>query len=689
MFSSLAERHRCFSIVTALTFLAVCIVCGTGYGQTEYSIGDPTDEEQLLLELVNRSRSDAVAEVQRIVEIFDTGSDADIVNGIEFFNVDLELMQQQFTTLEQIAPPLSMNASLLAAARRHSLDMFENTFQQHSGSDGTTTSQRLEAAGYVPRSASGENIFAFGDTTEHVHAALDVDWGTSASGGTVGGMQDPPGHRLSIHNPTYREVGMGILMGTKTGLSPFTGTETTVGPLIATQDFGVLQNSSAFVTGVAYYDLNGNSFYDVGEGIGGLRVDVDGADAFAVTADSGGYSVPVPSDSSFNVTFGGLNFSDVLQVATVTNNQNVKVDFIPPYEEPALAPPPPLFSGTDNVLNFTVVSAATGYQFSQSVLDPAPWEEGAEPGESSGELSTGEGYDPISSAISAAGSFSYHLVQPNFDNQMLTVNRDLLVQEGSELSFFTRLRAATENQVARAEVSTDGGVSWAEVWSQAGSGFPGEADFTRQVLDLSALAGEVVKVRFVYAFGSGSAFTQIEDEFGFYLDGITVSNADQLGSTLLGDIGNTDSLIFKPAQPGRYLLQVRAVNQARRFPFGLGLIVDVEQGEPSSGGLTGLLAGASELGDGWHLSDWYGFFNTAFLPWIFHLNHSWQFVAEEGTQEGGWIFDLNLGWLFTSPQLFPNLFSHERQAWVFYFDDTTGPRQFVDLQTGEFFNADP
>ena len=82
MFSSLAERHRCFSIVTALTFLAVCIVCGTGYGQTEYSIGDPTDEEQLLLELVNRSRSDAVAEVQRIVEIFDTGSDADIVNGI-------------------------------------------------------------------------------------------------------------------------------------------------------------------------------------------------------------------------------------------------------------------------------------------------------------------------------------------------------------------------------------------------------------------------------------------------------------------------------------------------------------------------------------------------------------------------------------------------------------------------------
>ena len=345
MFSSLAERHRRFHLVSALSVLAVCVFGVAGYGQTEYSIGDPTDEEQLLLEFVNRSRSDAAAEAQRIVEIFDTGSDADIVNGIEFFNVDLELMQQQFTTLEQIAPPLSMNASLLAAARRHSLDMFENTFQQHSGSDGTTTSQRLEAAGYVPRSASGENIFAFGDTTEHVHAALDVDWGTSASGGTVGGMQDPPGHRLSIHNPTYREVGIGILMGTKTGVSPFGGTERTVGPLIATQDFGVLQNSSAFVNGVAYYDLNGNEFYDVGEGIGGLRVDVSGSGFFALTAESGGYSVPVPSDGNIDVTFSGLNFSDVLLGATVTNNQNHKLDFIPPYEEPALAPPPPLFSG--------------------------------------------------------------------------------------------------------------------------------------------------------------------------------------------------------------------------------------------------------------------------------------------------------------------------------------------------------
>ena len=44
---------------------------------------------------------------------------------------------------------------------------------------------------------------------------------------------------------------------------------------------------------MVYQDTNGNGFYDPGEGIGGIRVDVTGATFFAVTSSSGGYSVPV------------------------------------------------------------------------------------------------------------------------------------------------------------------------------------------------------------------------------------------------------------------------------------------------------------------------------------------------------------------------------------------------------------
>ena len=37
---------------------------------------------------------------------------------------------------------------------------------------------------------------------------------------------------------------------------------------------------------------------------------------------------------------------------------------------------------------------------------------------------------------------------------------------------------------------------------------------------------------------------------------------------------------------------------------------------------------------------------------------------------------------------YPNLYSFGRNSWVFYFDATSAPRQFVDLQTGEFFSLE-
>ena len=42
---------------------------------------------------------------------------------------------------------------------------------------------------------------------------------------------------------------------------------------------------------------------------------------------------------------------------------------------------------------------------------------------------------------------------------------------------------------------------------------------------------------------------------------------------------------------------------------------------------------AVELGDGWWFSVWFGSFNTNFLPWIFHPEHSWMYVFEESTAD--------------------------------------------------------
>ena len=61
------------------------------------------------------------------------------------------------------------------------------------------------------------------------------------------------------------------------------------------------------------------------------------------------------------------------------------------------------------------------------------------------------------------------------------------------------------------------------------------------------------------------------------------------------------------------------------------LTVIVEAAEPA--GPPAALAGASELGEDWWSSAWYGAFNIAFAPWIFHAQHGWQFIFEDSTPD--------------------------------------------------------
>ncbi len=99
-----------------------------------------------------------------------------------------------------------------------------------------------------------------------------------------------------------------------------------------------------------------------------------------------------------------------------------------------------------------------------------------------------------------------------------------------------------------------------------------------------------------------------------------------------------------------------------------------------------ILSGGEDLGDGWHESPWFGFYNTNFDPWIFHAEHGWTFADSSSTADGMFLFDLSSsGWFFTREALYPNLFRFNRNAWVFYFVGTSVPRQFVDLGSGEFF----
>ena len=275
-----------------------------------YSIGNPTNEEQYYLELINRARANPPAEGIRLA----TTTDSQVRNAYNSFGVNLVLMQAQFALILP-APPLSMNATLTAAARAHSQNMLQNNYQGHDGPDGSLTT-RLQA--YTSGGGGwsiGENVYAYSKSVWYGHAGFQVDWGGSAA---TGGMQSPPGHRLNIHSTGFREVGIGVVLGSNGS----------VGPQLVTQDFGSKGGLLPFVTGVVYRDLNGNGFYDPGEGVGGVTVEVSNANSYAVTANSGGYSVPVPGSGNYTVTFSGGSAPTNQKNVSVINAQNAKTDYV-------------------------------------------------------------------------------------------------------------------------------------------------------------------------------------------------------------------------------------------------------------------------------------------------------------------------------------------------------------------------
>jgi uncharacterized protein YkwD len=310
------------------------IQIGDELAKLPWSIGEPTEHEQLYLEYLNRARADAFVEATRLRN----EPNVDVQNAYNFFGIEGPDIENQFNwyvtngAMDRHAQPLSFEPRLLRAAQLHSQDQFTHSFQGHFSSDdppdpfppGATLGQRLAAVGYSFQ-AAGENVYATSKSAAYGHAGFDVDWGDTSTPGAAfynpafegQGMQNPAGHRRNIHNGDFKEVGIGVVLGTKPG----------IGPQVVTQDFGT-SGAVRYITGVVYRDLNGNSFYDLGEGREDVRIDVEGSAYYAISTTSGGYSVPVPEDGAYEVTFTGGGFQPFFDTVTVTGGLNVKLDYL-------------------------------------------------------------------------------------------------------------------------------------------------------------------------------------------------------------------------------------------------------------------------------------------------------------------------------------------------------------------------
>jgi uncharacterized protein YkwD len=520
-----------------------------GPATTLYSIGSPTDEEQYYLELINRARANPTAEGLRLA----TTTHPDILSAIDQYDVDLELMKTEFAELP-VRPPLAMNAQLTNAARDHSQYQFNTATQTHTGSGRTNPGARMTTAGY-PWTTYGESVFTTAVDVFYGHAGFQIDWGTNPPSG----MQVDRGHRMNNHG-NFREVGVGVVLGS----NQVSGRK--AGPQVVTQDFATSNTGTAFVTGVAYYDMNGNSFYDPGEGIGGLTVNVNGASFHALTAASGGYAVPVPTaDATRAVTFSGLGASGGGD-AVISGGGNVKVDYVPAYVAPTLAGPGTAGVGVATNYTFGSVLGATAHR-GRLVRNVNATTEGADSLTRVTVVKTGS-YATLSTSVKDSGTGSWHMANPSAGAQLITFNNAFHVKAGAQLSFRSRLGTAGTGQVARMQASTDGGLTWQSLFSQTGDGHPGETGFKTVNVSLAALAGKDVRLRFNFTFSSGLFYPQTSDGIGWYIDGVSFTNLVDLGGATTATLPAGTTFAFTAPEPGDFLLAVSPVISGRDFGFG-------------------------------------------------------------------------------------------------------------------------
>lgn len=292
-------------ILPLLVFLAASLFAEDGW--LFPASPEPTPEETLSLEYTNRFRADPPADAERII----TDKKKDEFN---FVGVDWEMFRREIAPLKPVQP-LVFGLELIAAARLHSQYMFLNgiAHDEDANSPGFTGLSFVERCQRVryPGFPNAENLYRDAPGAWGGHIGFIVDYGDGP-----GGMQKGRSHRVILAMWDLKEVGIGVVKHGE-------------GSLSVTQNFGERRNVPRMAGGVVYIDRNDNKFYDVGEGVGGVKVSAsDGSST--VTWSSGAYTLDLRTPDAVTLTadFGGKTATQKEKAARA----NIKFDWIMPKE---------------------------------------------------------------------------------------------------------------------------------------------------------------------------------------------------------------------------------------------------------------------------------------------------------------------------------------------------------------------
>ena len=635
---------------------------GTISGWREYVMGDPSSEEQMYLEHINRARALPWEEGYLLA----TSTDPEIQFTYQFFGTDLQRVVDEIAQYPP-QPPLAFESRLIEIARSHSEYMLRNAVQEHEERDPATgavintTSSRLLGTGY-PLSAGGESVYAYAKSPLEGHASFEVDWGFGD-----GGVQRPPGHRNSNHDGAFRELGVGVVRGTRSRVIPavthIDGTNVvitpavtnTVGPSLVTLDFGSRADLQPMVTGVVYYDFNTNGFYDVDEGVPGVRVEGPTSGWFAQTRSSGGYAIPgVEGTQTIRFLSGDRELG--ARSVTVIVGKNVKQDWVLPYGGTRVLGPTSASSVGLNVFRVEPVLGASGYQWASMRWEAFSGVEGAEEGGLRFQFSGLDGWDPVKLGAPASGTRSFQLVHTNGLDQILEFKPIVRPSAGSEIRFKSFLGYTTTNQIASVEVSTNG-IQWTALSQERGRGIsvtPTGSYLARSV-SLAAWVGVDLRVRFrffVEPVEGARFYSQTQPSFGWSLDDIQFTNS-QLGTepaTHVLAVG--EPFVFKGSTGGRYELKARPRFGDLVLPFSLPLVVEFSPTTVASG--TVVVEGIRRNESGQMVID-FALTSGVSREWLLQgrasLSEAWQTVSgaqlvDRGTGRLSWVHTPPVGNFF-------------------------------------------
>lgn len=250
--------------------------------------------EVRMLELMNRARRDPLAEASRL--------ELDLNEGID--------PNQPLSPDPR--PPLAFNNDLMIASLAHSQWMLDANRFSHTGENGSSVAERIDASDY-PLSAPwgvGENLAWRGTTAPTLNLTTVIDFHHD-------GLFESPGHRVNILG-NFRELGVGQLKGHFES----DGTQ-----FLASMLTTKLAHASdrVFLTGVVYGDSGANPLYTVGSGRDDVMIKVDGyyyqpteSGAFAIALAPGSYRVDVTLPES----------SQTLSHSFAMDSENVKMDIV-------------------------------------------------------------------------------------------------------------------------------------------------------------------------------------------------------------------------------------------------------------------------------------------------------------------------------------------------------------------------